>query len=64
MYYEYSEPVKTIPSHRMLAIRRGEGENVLYFLIEIAPERAIALMQRHVLRQPGRLDSATRAGHR
>src|ERR1035441_6663417 len=24
MYYEYKEPVKTIPSHRMLAIRRGE----------------------------------------
>ncbi len=40
MYYEYSEPVKTIPSHRMLAIRRGESENVLYFLIEIEPERA------------------------
>ncbi|MGB8260676.1 MAG: Tex-like N-terminal domain-containing protein, partial [Terracidiphilus sp.] len=34
MYYEYSEPVKTIPSHRMLAIRRGEAENVLYFLLE------------------------------
>src|SRR5579863_3319019 len=31
MYYEYSEPVKTIPSHRMLAIRRGESEHVLYF---------------------------------
>ena len=53
MYYEYSEPVKTIPSHRMLAIRRGEGENVLYFLIEVAPERAIALIQRHIQRQPG-----------
>src|SRR5712671_1223695 len=24
MYYDYREPVKTIPSHRMLAIRRGE----------------------------------------
>ena len=53
MYYEYSEPVKTIPSHRMLAIRRGESENVLYFLIEIEPERAIGIMQRHVLRQQG-----------
>ena len=53
MYYEYKEPVKTIPSHRMLAIRRGEGENVLYFLIEVDPERAIAIMQRHVLRQRG-----------
>ena len=53
MYYEYKEPVKTIPSHRMLAIRRGEGENVLYFLIEIEPERAIGIIRRHVLRQPG-----------
>jgi protein Tex len=53
MYYEYSEPVKTIPSHRMLAIRRGEGENVLYFLIEVESERAVAILQKHVLRQPG-----------
>jgi uncharacterized protein len=53
MYYEYSEPVKTIPSHRMLAIRRGEAENILYFLLEVEPERAIAILQRHVLRQSG-----------
>jgi len=53
MYYEYKEPVKTIPSHRMLAIRRGEGENVLYFLIDVEPERAIGIMQRHVLGQRG-----------
>ncbi len=53
MYYEYKEPVKSIPSHRMLAIRRGESENVLYFLIEIEPERATALLHRNVLRQQG-----------
>ena len=53
MYYEYTEPVKTIPSHRMLAIRRGEGENVLYFLIEVEAERAVAIIHRHVLRQQG-----------
>jgi uncharacterized protein len=53
MYYEYKEPVKTIPSHRMLAIRRGESENVLYFLIDIEQERALALIRRHVLRQRG-----------
>ncbi len=53
MYYEYKEPVKTIPSHRMLAIRRGEGENVLYFLIDIEQERALALILRHTLHQPG-----------
>jgi len=53
MYYEYKEPVKTIPSHRMLAIRRGEGENVLYFLIEVEAERAVGMVQRHVLRERG-----------
>jgi uncharacterized protein len=53
MYYEYKEPAKTIPSHRMLAIRRGESENVLYFLIEVESERAVGLMSRHILRQPG-----------
>ncbi len=53
MYYEYKEPVKAIPSHRMLAIRRGESEKVLYFLIEVEQECAIGLMRRHVLRQQG-----------
>jgi uncharacterized protein len=53
MYYEYKEPVKTIPSHRMLAIRRGEGENVLYFLIEVETERAVAMMQKQILRERG-----------
>ncbi len=53
MYYEYSEPARSIPSHRMLAIRRGEGENVLYFVIESDPSKAINVIQRHVLREHG-----------
>ena len=53
MYYEYKEPVKTIPSHRMLAIRRGESENVLYFLIELDAQRPLFVMRNHVLRQQG-----------
>ncbi len=54
MYYEYTEPVKTIPSHRMLAIRRGESENVLYFLIELGSRSGRwRLMRRHVLRAQG-----------
>ena len=53
MYYEYKEPVKTIPSHRMLAIRRGETEKVLYFLIEIEQDRALAQIRKHVLRAQG-----------
>jgi uncharacterized protein len=53
MYYEYREPVKTIPSHRMLAIRRGESEDVLCFLIELDPERVSSVLRLHVLRGPG-----------
>lgn len=53
MYYEYREPVKTIPSHRMLAIRRGEAESVLYWLIELEEPRILALLQSRVLRAAG-----------
>ena len=53
MYYEYREPVKTIPSHRMLAIRRGEAENVLYWLIELDEARVFALLRSHILRAQG-----------
>ncbi|WP_263408176.1 Tex family protein [Terriglobus tenax] len=53
MYYEYREPVKTIPSHRMLAVRRGEEEGVLYFLIESDQERVLALLRARILRDQG-----------
>jgi uncharacterized protein len=53
MYYEYREPVKTIPSHRMLAIRRGETENVLFFLIETDADRAGSMLRSRVLKAEG-----------
>jgi uncharacterized protein len=53
MYYDYREPAKSIPSHRMLAIRRGEGEKVLYFTIEFEAARALELMKPHIHKQPG-----------
>ena len=53
MYYEYREPVKTIPSHRMLAIRRGESEKILYFLIELEPLRAVSLLRSRILGATG-----------
>src|SRR5208337_160452 len=53
MYYEYREPVKAIPSHRMLAIRRGESEGVLFFLIEVESSRVLSLLRARVLREPG-----------
>ena len=53
MYYDYREPAKKIPSHRMLAIRRGENEKVLNFGIEMEPERPLAYLKRQVLKRPG-----------
>lgn len=38
MYYDYEEPVKNVPSHRFLAIRRGADEEVLNYSISLDPE--------------------------
>lgn len=38
LYYNFSEPVSKIPSHRYLAIRRGEAEGILDFHIAIEAE--------------------------
>lgn len=53
MYYDYREPAKTIPSHRMLAIRRGEAENVLFFLLELEQQRALDTLRSRILRAQG-----------
>ena len=53
MYYDYREPVKQIPSHRMLAIRRGEASSVLYFVIELEPQRAVTLIGGKVHKHTG-----------
>ena len=49
MYYEYNEPASKIPSHRMLAIRRGSEENVLYFQIELDPLKPVAYLKGKVI---------------
>ena len=38
-YFEWTESFKTIPSHRMLAIRRGEKEGFLLMRVEVPLER-------------------------
>lgn len=44
-YYSFSERIATIPSHRYLAIRRGEREGVLDFSLDIPKEPLIPLLQ-------------------
>jgi uncharacterized protein len=38
-YFEWSEPFKSIPSHRMLAIRRGEKDGFLLMRVEVPLDR-------------------------
>ena len=46
VYYDYRELVKNIPSHRILAIDRGEKEDILKVGIEIEAERCLNIMER------------------
>jgi len=49
-YFEWEEPVKSAPSHRILAMRRGENESILR--LEAIPEEdgAIDILQRHFIK--------------
>jgi uncharacterized protein len=57
-YFEYREPAKVIPSHRMLAIRRGEKEKVLRFVLEVQDEDAMALIRERIVVNPSAALSA------
>ncbi|MFW6108689.1 MAG: Tex-like N-terminal domain-containing protein, partial [bacterium] len=45
MYYDFAEPVREIPSHRILAIRRGEKEGWLTVRIEVGRDQALAVLR-------------------
>lgn len=51
MYYDYKEPVRTIPSHRILAINRGEKEKILSVKVTCNDERIIDYLNKKVLRE-------------
>ncbi len=53
MYADFAEPAARIPSHRMLAIRRGAKEGVLHFEIELPPEKPLVYLKNKVIREPG-----------
>lgn len=45
MYYEYREAVAKIPPHRILAINRGEREDILKVALTIEPDRIIEYLE-------------------
>ncbi|MBO0801159.1 MAG: helix-hairpin-helix domain-containing protein, partial [Blastocatellia bacterium] len=52
MYYNFEETVPKIPSHRMLAIRRGTREGILTFSIDIDNDKFLASLIPQIVRDP------------
>jgi len=44
-YFDWTEPVKTAPSHRILALRRAEKEIILTLDIEVPEEDALMILE-------------------
>ncbi len=49
-YFEWKEPIAKTPSHRLLALRRGEKEGILALDIYPAEESAIGALERQFVR--------------
>lgn len=50
MYYDFNESIKRLPSHRILAINRGEKEEFLKVKIDKPEDKIIDLMQRDMIK--------------
>jgi uncharacterized protein len=52
-YFDFAESTKRIPSHRMLAIRRGESEGFLSLRILVDRDQALAIVREAILKEGG-----------
>ena len=50
MYYDYKENVKNIKPHRVLALNRGEKENILSVNIEIDLKEIISFISKNIIK--------------
>ncbi len=50
MYYEYQEAIKYIPSHRILAINRGEKEDFLKVKIQKPEDKILEYIERDIIK--------------
>ena len=53
MYYDFTEPVREIQSHRILAINRGEKEKILKVSVEADQRGALAFVYRRAAKPDG-----------
>ena len=49
MYYEYSEPIRSVVSHRVLALNRGEKEGVLKVAVEAPKDHILAFLKNKII---------------
>ena len=50
MYYDYEEKIKYIKPHRILALNRGESEDVLTVSIEYDRERVLSYLEKRIIK--------------
>ena len=50
MYYNFNEPLRTLPSHRILAINRGEKENYLKVKVEKPDDKVIGFIENDIIK--------------
>jgi uncharacterized protein len=50
MYYQFSESVKKIAGHRVLALNRGETEKILNIKIEAPVDKILAYLEKEVIK--------------
>ncbi len=58
MYYEYSEPVKSIKDHRVLALNRAEKEKVLNVKVEFQTERLLEYLEQRIIKNKSHFSAA------
>lgn len=51
MYYEFSEPVRKIPNHRVLAINRGEKEKKLKVKVQTDVNFAVSQLEKRIIKR-------------
>ena len=51
MYYEFSQEVRSIPAHRVLAINRGEREEFLKADVRVSDDACIAVLEKAFVRE-------------
>lgn len=68
-YFDWKEPVSTIASHRLLALRRGEKEGFLRVALEVDEVQATGIVRDRVVTNPksplkGELEAAVADGYK